>query len=269
MNRHQINSITKAIAYFENYLQEEARIAEAAETTGYSLYHFCRLFNKIAKYSPFHYLIKRRISESAKELITTKKNISRIAFEYEFGSPEAFSRTFRRIMGCLPKDWRKKHIEIPNKLIMSRFTKEFLVYINQNNFPNLSIEQLPEIELVGIMETKKDRLEILTRNEIETGYQELYYISWKSCTTNIDYYFTGTKLNEYNCNNHIIKKLQDGYWLKFCHPGNEDDLRLAKTFLNHIWLSKSKYYVNSSLEVIIENKLNNSFQLLLPLCIKS
>ena len=66
-----VETIFEAIEFIEANLKEAIAVADIADAVGYSLYHFCRVFNRAIKHSPYDYLMRRRLSESAQELIET------------------------------------------------------------------------------------------------------------------------------------------------------------------------------------------------------
>ncbi|MBN1326803.1 MAG: helix-turn-helix domain-containing protein [Candidatus Cloacimonetes bacterium] len=241
MKRQYIRAIYNAVEYFEDHLQEQATIAEAANLIGYSLYHFCRLFNAVTRYSPFHYLIKRRICEAAKELLETKKNISRIAFEYEFNSPETFSRAFRRILGMLPQQWKKTFPDIPENKLLPVFSKDFLNYINQDNFTKPNIIEMPEMKLFGFM--GNDQKNILKQFDQMPDY----LVSWQSKTRQQKFCFAGFDHQEPDF---VSKILPAGKWLSFQHPDLGKNLDHAMNYIHHVWLINSSTKLLSDLELI-------------------
>jgi AraC family transcriptional regulator len=62
----------------------------------YSLYHFIRLFQSITGFSPKNYIQQRRLTEAVYELRDSDKKILDIAYDFQFGSHEAFTRAFRK-----------------------------------------------------------------------------------------------------------------------------------------------------------------------------
>jgi AraC family transcriptional regulator len=100
-----ITSIFNAIEFVETNLTEEMTIADMADAVFYSLYHFCRMFNGIVHHTPYDYLMRRRLSKSARELIETDKKIIEIAFDYQFNSPETYARAFKRMFDMQPSQW--------------------------------------------------------------------------------------------------------------------------------------------------------------------
>ncbi len=124
-------SIARAIEYIEQNLREAITMAQIAEAACYSLYHFCRMFNSITHYTPYEYLMRRRLSEAARDLVDTDKKIIEIAFDYEFNSPETFTRAFKRMFGVQPRQWRKQG-RIPPRLLMPPLTEDYLRHLNQD-----------------------------------------------------------------------------------------------------------------------------------------
>jgi len=101
-------NILKALNFFEDNLKNEISITDAADASGYSPYHFCRLFSALTGYSPKEYLLKRRLSEAANDIIKSDDKIISIAFDYQFNSHENFSRAFKKVFGLNPAELKKK-----------------------------------------------------------------------------------------------------------------------------------------------------------------
>lgn len=85
--------ISQAVDFIEDNLKEAIAVADVADAVSYSLYHFCRTFNQATHHTPYDYLMRRRLSLAAQELLQTDKKIIEIALDYQFNSPETFSRT--------------------------------------------------------------------------------------------------------------------------------------------------------------------------------
>ena len=127
LSRHPI---LRAIQFVEGHLQDDISVSDIADVAGYSLYHFCRLFNQATHYTPYDYLMRRRIAEAAGELIQGSRKIIDIAFAYQFNSHEVFSRAFKRVVGLLPSELRKQG-EAPPWRLLPRLTHSFLDHIQK------------------------------------------------------------------------------------------------------------------------------------------
>jgi AraC family transcriptional regulator len=100
--------LRRALAYIEEHLSENISLAQLAEAAGnVSRYHFARLFKQSTGYSPYRYLVRRRIRQ-AQSMLRGQKRISmgEIAFFCGFGDQSTFSRVFRQVTGCTPKAYR-------------------------------------------------------------------------------------------------------------------------------------------------------------------
>jgi len=144
-----IRAVARAIDFIEDSLKEEIGIADAAYAASYSLYHFCRLFNRYVHHSPYDYLIRRRLTEAALELKETDRKIIDIAFDYQFNSHEAFCRAFKRFTGMQPKEWRKKGIR-DDRFVLSRRTIEHLELIGGNILTRPRLTERKDSFLAGI-----------------------------------------------------------------------------------------------------------------------
>ena len=60
-----LRHLQTSLAYMENNLDTDISIADCARESGYSLFHFCRLFQMTAGVSVMDYIRKRRLSKAA------------------------------------------------------------------------------------------------------------------------------------------------------------------------------------------------------------
>ena len=152
-----LESTYRAVQYVERHLREPLSVQDVAAATGYSLYHFSRTFNRMVGHSPYDYIVRRRLSESAKELVASDKRIIDIAIAYQFGSPETYSRAFRRMFGLLPREVRQRG-SIACLTLRSEVTLPYLEHINQGDHPRPTLVELGAIHLVGIVTlARRDR----------------------------------------------------------------------------------------------------------------
>ena len=84
--------ICRALEFVEENLKDEISVGDMASAVGYSLYHFCRTFNEATHQTPYSYLMRRRLTEAARVLLSTDDKIIDVALDYQFGNPETFSR---------------------------------------------------------------------------------------------------------------------------------------------------------------------------------
>ena len=99
--------IEKVINYIEENLQYEINLMDCAKVSGYSSYHFLRIFRDVVGLTPADYIRKRRISEISKEIMRGNQCISSIAFQYGFNSKENFLRAFKTEHHILPTEYKE------------------------------------------------------------------------------------------------------------------------------------------------------------------
>lgn len=102
-----------AIDYIEKHLKDDTMltISELSRISGYSDFHFLRVFKGCVGLTPADYIRKRRISEIVKR-IGEDKYISEIAFEYGFNSKENFTRAFKNEHNILPTEFKSANCSL-------------------------------------------------------------------------------------------------------------------------------------------------------------
>ncbi|ENJ9655498.1 AraC family transcriptional regulator [Clostridium botulinum] len=144
-----IKSLEKAIMYIEKNLDEDLKTEDVAKSIGYSYYHFTRLFEGLLGETIGNYIRKRRITKAAQDLIYTDKKIIDIALDFQFKSPEAFARAFKKIYDTSPTEYRKNRIDVlkGNKKYIDN---ERLKHILNNITIQPVIKVIPEVKVIGI-----------------------------------------------------------------------------------------------------------------------
>lgn len=100
--------IEMALDLIERALKSQLTLDRIAEEACYSKYHLTRLFSELTGETVMGYVRKRRISASAKELITSTDSILSIAMAFQFESQEAYTRSFQQVLGMPPGKYRRK-----------------------------------------------------------------------------------------------------------------------------------------------------------------
>lgn len=106
-------NLDRCIEFLEDHIKEEITVEEVAYQTGYSLYHFCRVFNLCMGVSVMDYIRRRRLSLAATELSKGRKVID-IALEYGFETSSGFTKAFRKGFGCSPTQFIEQMAENTN-----------------------------------------------------------------------------------------------------------------------------------------------------------
>ena len=108
--------LADAIKYIENNLFENFKRSDVAEYCHVSLSYLEKIFKYIFNRGIKTYILKRRMTEAAKDLVENEMSVTDVSMKYQYGSVEAFSRAFKSVWYENPSDYRKK----------SKFTGLFL-----------------------------------------------------------------------------------------------------------------------------------------------
>ncbi|AKL94743.1 transcriptional regulator AraC family [Clostridium aceticum] len=147
MNNREL--ILSSIQIIENNLKSKLSVLDVSKELGFSFYYYCRLFKSITGYSPKSYILARKITESVAELIETDMRIIDLALEYGFGSSEAYTRAFYKILHKNPSEVRKEGT-INRQLLLQPITENKFKEFEHALDKEPEVVFLDEIKLVGI-----------------------------------------------------------------------------------------------------------------------
>jgi AraC-like DNA-binding protein len=100
--------VSRAKKYIDERFQERITLDEAAQAVNASTRHFCKVFKEATGITFTDYLARIRV-EKAKDLLRNPHlRVSEIAFETGFESISQFNRSFKRITGQSPTQFRKE-----------------------------------------------------------------------------------------------------------------------------------------------------------------
>jgi AraC-like DNA-binding protein len=143
--------VSTVAVFVENRLQSGFEYAELEKATGFSLPHIRAVYAKLTGKTLSRYVLGRRISNAAFEIIHSDQNILDISAKYGFSNPDSFTRAFRRITGINPNEFRKQRKPVGRvRLSAGVFgvsaepeknyhnTKEGIVFMNNNEQKRVS-----------------------------------------------------------------------------------------------------------------------------------
>ena len=109
----QYEQINLSLEYIYYHCGEVLRAKSLAKISGYSVYHFHRVFKAITSESVSQYIRNIRLEKSSNLLLyNIDKSIEIIAYEVGFLSSSAFSSAFKKRFSMTPSKWRvEKHEE--------------------------------------------------------------------------------------------------------------------------------------------------------------
>jgi AraC family transcriptional regulator len=135
-----VSVLIHALEIVERRLREPFSAGDLAAACYLSYSGLQKLFDYALGCSVSEYITKRRLTLATRELSEKGKTVTGIALDYGYGSPEAFSRAFKRFWGIPPKEFRRTR----------RFTglhPKFIIEKNQGGIHMLKRKPLDVSEL--------------------------------------------------------------------------------------------------------------------------
>ena len=96
-------------SYISDHCTENLTLDQIADLSGFSKYHFTRLFKQFTNVSFYRYLNQKRILKAEQLLITPSMSVTNVALACGFSSLSAFIRMFKIIKGCTPSEFRSMY----------------------------------------------------------------------------------------------------------------------------------------------------------------
>jgi AraC-like DNA-binding protein/ligand-binding sensor protein len=100
--------VQKARAYIEAHKMESFSLSDVATAAGASVFHFCKVFHKATGLKFTDYVARVRLEDARTQLLNQNRRISEIAYDVGFQSLTQFNRTFKRVFGQSPTEFRAK-----------------------------------------------------------------------------------------------------------------------------------------------------------------
>jgi AraC family transcriptional regulator len=104
MNRTTI-AVQRMKEYIQANLHEPITAKDVASAAGYSQYHAARIFKEETGLSPFEYIRRERLLQSAYILRSENAKVLDVALDFVFDSHEGFTRAFTKAFGITPKKY--------------------------------------------------------------------------------------------------------------------------------------------------------------------
>lgn len=100
--------IKSAISYIHAHFMEPITLEDIANSILVSKSECCRCFKRVLNATPFEYLMKYRILETARQMHKkTNESISEIAGSAGFNNTSYYNKIFKKLMGCTPTQYRQ------------------------------------------------------------------------------------------------------------------------------------------------------------------
>jgi len=103
--------IQKSIDFIESNLDMKIDLNHVAKEAYMSRSNYYRLFFAIAGYRVKEYIRLRRVCVASQELVNMNSKVIDVAIKYDFTSPDSFSKSFKKITGFLPSEFKREKRE--------------------------------------------------------------------------------------------------------------------------------------------------------------
>lgn len=140
-----LQNLNKAIDYIENNLDKEISYDEAARIACCSTTYFQRMFTYAVGISLSEYIRRRKMTQAAFDLQTTKCKVLDIALKYGYASPTSFNRAFQAVHGVSPVSLRRT-----GKPLTAYLPIRFTVTVSGKQPMSYRIEEKKAMRFVGI-----------------------------------------------------------------------------------------------------------------------
>lgn len=98
--------VRSTIEYIGQNYKNKISVADIAAKCGIDRSYLCKLFHKSVGKSPGAYLMQYRMIQACSLLKDTELPVSWIAHECGYDNPLNFSRSFKKVLGVSPRNWR-------------------------------------------------------------------------------------------------------------------------------------------------------------------
>lgn len=111
MNDHRFNVrdcvVSDVLKWIERNIHENIKVDEVAKMSGYSSWHFQRVFRGVTGCTLSHYIRAMRLIKVTEELAQSTFKITHIACDYGFPTQQILTRMFRKYFNCTPTQFRR------------------------------------------------------------------------------------------------------------------------------------------------------------------
>ena len=99
--------VARVLRQLESRTSEPFTLAQLARAAGLSRYHFLRTFARVTGVTPHQWILRARLRDAARRLVSSRAPITEIALDVGFEDLSNFERSFRAEFGISPGRYRK------------------------------------------------------------------------------------------------------------------------------------------------------------------
>ncbi|SDX47479.1 helix-turn-helix domain-containing protein [Tepidimicrobium xylanilyticum] len=171
-----VDIIQKSIDYIEENLKAELTVEELAKNSGFSLFHYYRIFQTESGMPVMQYILLRKLKNAIYEISCGKKAID-VALDYGFETYAGFFKAFKREFGTSPTQYLKKHtVNKPHKIILKQ--GEYIMISHKKIRKILTNWNLANVDIIDIYHEgngfKLENVWYINGNLVLKVYKNLY-----------------------------------------------------------------------------------------------
>jgi AraC-like DNA-binding protein len=99
----------KVIRFIDSNIDQPIRVQHLADLVGLSAGQFSRTFHSRFGVTARSYLAQRRMEFAKSQMLATNQPLVEIALLCGMSDQAHFAKTFRRVVGTTPRQWRNAH----------------------------------------------------------------------------------------------------------------------------------------------------------------
>lgn len=100
--------VQKAREYIDEHKTEPLALSAVAKAAGASVFHFCKVFHNATGLKFTDYVARVRLDDARTQLLNPNRRVSEVAYDVGFQSLTQFNRTFKRVFGQSPSEFRER-----------------------------------------------------------------------------------------------------------------------------------------------------------------
>jgi AraC-like DNA-binding protein/mannose-6-phosphate isomerase-like protein (cupin superfamily) len=110
-SQEDCGKVKKILTYIHQHYAEKISLDDIAKIIFLSRSECCRFFKKKTNCTIFEYIMEHRINKSIELLQNDHFSVSEVASATGFSTASYFTESFRKYVGCTPKEYRKRREE--------------------------------------------------------------------------------------------------------------------------------------------------------------
>lgn len=101
-----VEAVEATADWLRRHPAAQVTLAVLAKKAGMSPSRYSDIFRQRYGYSPIDWFMRQRVQQACHLLDVTREKVEIVGLEVGFRDPFYFSRSFRKVMGCSPRDYR-------------------------------------------------------------------------------------------------------------------------------------------------------------------